>query len=99
MDAHTTTPTGVTVYQVNGAGLLMGTAVADESPLEPGVLHLPGGTVQQPPPDEWPETQWPRWNGHHWELVTRPAPVPEPTAVQKLAAFLQANPDVQSLLG
>lgn len=86
------------VYQVNSAGLLIGTTVADESPLEPGVLHLPAGTVQQRPPEEWPEAKWPRWNGHSWDLVTRPSPKPEPTPVEKLAAFLQSNPDVQSLI-
>ncbi|MDZ5456993.1 phage tail protein [Azohydromonas lata] len=47
-------------------------------------------------------TEWPRYNGATWELVPRPRPADqvqaEPTAVEKLAAFLAANPDVADLV-
>lgn len=48
----------------------------------------------------WPADKWPRYNGHAWELVTRPATTitAEPTAAEKLAAFLSANPDVSALI-
>lgn len=88
-----------TVYQTDRAGLFVCTTEADESPLEPGVWLLPAGAVETAPPGEWPCTHWPRWDGHAWGLVPRPAATkPEPTAAEKLAAFLQAHPDVQSLI-
>jgi hypothetical protein len=47
-------------------------------------------------------TQWPRYNGARWELVTRPRSADqaqaEPTALEKLQAFLVANPDVADLV-
>src|SRR5205085_1591947 len=60
-------------YQLDAAGLFVCTTEADESPLEPGVWHMPAGTIDTPPPDEWPSDKWPRWNGHAWQLVPRPA--------------------------
>ena len=38
-----------TVSQVDELGYLVGTAVADESPLEPGIFHIPGGAVDIEP--------------------------------------------------
>jgi len=87
-----------TVYQTDAAGMYRGPTDADESPLEPGVWHLPSGTIETPPPEAWPEDQWPRWNGVRWELVVKPA-MPNPAdPVAKLAAFLSENPDVAALL-
>lgn len=86
------------VYQYSIAGLYLGETVADESPLEPGVLLMPARTTAIAPPTEIPEGRWPRWNGHAWELVNKPA---DPTAldpVAKLQAFLNENPDVAALL-
>lgn len=83
------------------AGLFAGTTEADESPLEPGVFHIPRGCVEVPPPDSWPQDKWPRWNGRAWELVQRPKlPAPETgeDPVAKLQAFLAANPDVAAIL-
>lgn len=88
-----------TVYQTDRAGLFVCSTEADASPLEDGVWLLPAGAIEAPPPDEWPETHWPRWNGHAWQLIPRPSTQREPTAAEKLAAFLQAHPDVQSLIG
>lgn len=90
-----------TVFQTNRAGLFIGTTEADESPLEPGVFHVPRGCVEAPPPAEWPADKWPRWNGREWQLVVRPK-LPEATndndPVAKLRAFLAANPDVAAVL-
>ncbi len=49
--------TSKTVFQFDIAGLYQGMTQADESPLEPGVFHLPGRTTETPPPEEWPEPQ------------------------------------------
>jgi hypothetical protein len=45
-------------------------------------------------------TTWPRYNGACWELVTRPRPQQqaELTALERLQAFLAANPDVAELI-
>ena len=88
----------ITVHQFNRAGMYISATVADESPLQPGVFLMPGGTVTEAPPEDWPEHQWPRWNGSAWELIHRPTERNEPTAVEKLAAFLEANPDVAALV-
>lgn len=93
----------ITVYQYDLAGLFQGITEADESPLEPGVYHYPARTTATPPPDEWPEGRWPRWNGGEWQLVNRPRP-PEPEAAaadpaEKLRRFLEENPDVAEMVG
>lgn len=86
-----------TAYQTDKYGLLVGETIADESPLEPGVYHVPAGATLTPPPVDWPAGKWPRWNGHNWELVTKPEqPADDP--VEKLAAFLAQNPDVAALI-
>ncbi|MCT8178128.1 phage tail protein [Variovorax sp. CY25R-8] len=48
----------------------------------------------------WPADKWPRHDGHTWELVARPAATitAAPTAAEKLAAFIAANPDVAALI-
>lgn len=84
-------------YQTDSAGMLVGDTVADESPLEPGVFLIPAGATLTPPPTDWPDGKWPRWNGSSWDLVTRQV-VQQQTAAQKLADFLAQNPDVVSLI-
>ncbi|MEH6564573.1 MAG: phage tail protein [Halopseudomonas sp.] len=86
------------IYNYDHAGLLTGSALADESPLEPGVYLLPARCTTEPPPTGWPEDKWPRWNGAAWSLANKPEQSAEPTAVEKLAAFLAANPDVAELV-
>ncbi len=88
------------VYQTDSAGLFVGNTVADESPREPGVWHIPSGCVEKAPPAEWHTDQWPRWNGVGWELVTRPnvATPREVDARDKLRAFLADNPDVAAYI-
>lgn len=85
------------VYQYDIAGLYQGQTQADESPLEPGVWLMPARTTATPPPAEIPEGQRARWNGVRWELVAATTPRQD-DPVAKLAAFLDANPDVAALL-
>lgn len=87
----------ITVYQFDHAGMYAGETDAYESPLEPGVWLMPAGAVDVAPPAEWPAGQHPRWTGSAWELISKPAsPAEDPVA--KLAAFLEANPDVRELI-
>lgn len=90
--------TGKTVYQCNPAGLFVGESLADESPLEPGVFLIPGGAVEIPPPEQWPEDQWPRWTGVQWEMISKPQVQQPLSPEQKLAEFLNSNPDVAALI-
>lgn len=89
-----------TVYQYDLAGMYIGHTDADESPLEPGVFHIPARCVEVEPP-EFTGDQWPRWNGAKWELIAvAPANDNQPASpVDKLREFLNANPDVAELIG
>lgn len=86
------------VFQTDNAGHYAGQTEADESPMEPGVYLVPRGCITAAPPTEWPADKWPRWNGHEWQLVTKPAAATESDPVAKLRAFLAANPDVAAVL-
>lgn len=86
------------VYQINYSGLFVGETLADESPLEPGIFHIPAGCVELAPPEEWPEDKWPRWNGFKWELIQKPQVQQVASAEEKLAEFLAQNPDVLKLI-
>ncbi len=86
-------------YQFDPAGLLLGQAVADESPLEPGVFLLPAGCTFTAPPASVPDGKWPRFNGFTWDLVNKPTPANDNAdPVAKLQAFLAANPDVAAII-
>lgn len=87
-------------YQFDAAGLFAGITEADESPMEPGVFLAPGRSTFTSPPKEIPAGKWPRWNGLTWALVNRPstADVEQESPVDKLRAFLNANPDVAEML-
>jgi hypothetical protein len=85
------------VFQTDRSGHYVAESIADESPLEPGVFHMPAGCVTTPPPD-CAEGQWPRWNGAGWDVVTLPRAVKIIDPVAKLQAFLEANPDVAAIL-
>ncbi|MEX3924411.1 phage tail protein [Paraburkholderia sp. BR10936] len=88
-----------TVYQTDRAGLLIGSTTADESPLEPGVFHIPAGATEIAPPESFPAGQWPRFNGVAWSLVNVTPAKPEAVdPVAKLRAFLNSNPDVAAIL-
>lgn len=85
-------------YQLDRAGLLIGETVADESPLEPGVFHIPAGCTLVALPAKIPDGKWPRFNGKKWDLVAKPVPANDNDPVEKLRAFLAANPDVAAVL-
>lgn len=88
-----------TVYQIDTSGLFLGETVADESPREPGVWLMPAGTIDTAPPADVPEGKRARWNGSAWTLANNMPPAAnDNTALEKLQAFLVANPDVQKLL-
>lgn len=89
----------LTVYQYDVAGRYLGETQADESPLEEGVYLHPARTTETAPParDTWPENTWPRWNSVAWVMSGSTDPLqrdPEEDPLEKLARFLQANPDV-----
>lgn len=90
--------TTIPAYQTDRAGLFICETVADASPLEPDVWLVPAGAVLQAPPADVPDGQWPRWNGSSWDLVPRPIVNAPASPVEKLAAFLSANPDVAALI-
>lgn len=66
------------VSQLDASGRYVGAVEADESPLEPGVFHIPGGAIDVPPP-VMPGGKFARWaNGWVFEdlaLVDEPAGV------------------------
>lgn len=86
------------VYQIDSSGHFLSEAMADESPMEPGVFLIPAGCVELAPPESWPENQWPRWNGFKWDLIQKPHIQTAVPPEQKLAEFLAENPDVMALI-
>lgn len=56
------------VFQTDENGFLVGATVADESPLEPGIFHIPRGCVEVVPP-EIGVNQCAHWNGAAWDLL------------------------------
>jgi hypothetical protein len=68
------------VSQLDHNGYYAGPVVADESPLEPGVHLIPGGSVDHEPPTV-PEGQRARWNGSSFDIedIPQPAVPPAPT--------------------
>jgi hypothetical protein len=62
--------------QLDHEGFFVGTTMAEESPLEPGVFLVPGGAVDVAPPVA-PEGQRAKWVGE-WVLEDIPQPEPEP---------------------
>lgn len=66
------------VSQLDGAGFLVGPAVADPSPLEPNVFLMPGGCVDVPPIEVQPGKRAKLVEGV-FVLEDTPAPDSEPT--------------------
>lgn len=89
---------GKTVYQTDHFGWFTGETVADESPLEPGVFHIPAGAFEDAPPaGPYDEGLWPKRVGSGWKLVQRKVAA-EPSPQEKLAAFFEQNPDVAAMV-
>ncbi|MEP9350558.1 DUF4376 domain-containing protein [Xanthobacter sp. KR7-225] len=65
-----------TVYQCDPDGVYVGEALARESPMEPGVWHLPAGCTEKAPP-KLAEGERAMWTGKKWQVL-KPAPAPEP---------------------
>lgn len=59
------------VFQTDHRGFYVGTTLADESPLEPGVFHIPGGCVETAPP-EYSASESARWDGENWVIEQLP---------------------------
>jgi len=66
------------VYQTSYLGYFVAELDADESPLEPGVFHIPGGCVVDPPPSYDPAVQLARHVDGAWRVEDIPEPEPEP---------------------
>lgn len=77
------------VSQVDEFGYLVGTTVADESPLEPGVFHIPAGAVDIEPPSV-PKGKRAKLVDGAFILEDIPAP-PAPTRDQLLKAAQDAR--------
>lgn len=70
-----------TIYHYDHAGILVGPAIADESPLEPGVFLIPALATDIVPPAV-SAGQRARFDGSNWviEAIPEPEPTPEPNA-------------------
>lgn len=53
------------VFQTDILGFFMGETLADESPLEPGVFHIPAGCVESSPP-ALNDGERARWSDGSW---------------------------------
>lgn len=73
------------VYQLDGNGYFAGEAVADESPLEPGVYLVPAGCVDAPPP-KVADGMCARWTGEAWTEEPIQAAAVEAPSDEELAA-------------
>ena len=70
------------VIQLDADGYFVGVTFADESPLEPGVFHLPAGAVDTYVP-VIPEGKLAKWNeGWVFEDPPQPEPVVEPEPIE-----------------
>jgi len=81
-----------TVYQTAN-GVYVGETIAHESPLEPGVFHIPAGCIENPPP-AIPEGKIAVWrNGWALDEVpaekksTKPEPKPEELEAQRVSSL------------
>ena len=84
-----------TVIQLDDDGYFVGTAVADESPLEEGVYLLPANTVETDEPTI-PEGHKALWNGSWvFEEIVEPEPEPIPEIDSMLVLRGQRNMRLQ----
>lgn len=84
------------VYQTDFNGVYVGDTEADESPLEPGIFHIPRGCVSEPPP-EFGEGERARWTESGWVTEAIPGPLEspeeEPVTVETFRRCIQARVD------
>lgn len=88
-----TQPTQKIVFQTNHEHVLVGTCLADESPLEPGVWMIPGGCVDLAPP-AIPDGHQARYSSGAWILE----PIP-PATVDHQVRELAGDPPTKQLNG
>lgn len=76
------------VYQTDRAGFYVGTTQAHESPLEPGVWHIPAGCVEEAPPTIVPGFR-PRFVDGAWVQVawSNGGPTPPPLSPEDALAL------------
>lgn len=65
------------VSQLHVDGYFAGEVVADESPLEPGVFHIPAGAIDVPPPPSIVEGERYKIVGGKWKAEEIPQPQQE----------------------
>lgn len=85
------------VTQLDEFGYFLGTSIAYESPLEPGVFHIPANAIDVKPPTV-PANKRARWVDGMWQYEDmpvipdiKPAPIPEKTKSQQAQAILDEN--------
>lgn len=78
------------VCQLNDQGYFVGMTEADESPLEPGVYHLPGGTVDAQPPIVPPGMRA-LWTGSGWSNEPGPGPAQDPSTPKQPSTVEEAQ--------
>ena len=91
-----------TVIQLDAEGFFGGFTTADESPLEPGVFHLPAGAVDAGSPPELTGGERAQFVGNRWAIVQpepEPEPEPEPSAAELLAQARAAMPTISPMQG
>jgi hypothetical protein len=74
------------VYQTDFDGYYIGTTQADESPLEPGIFHIPAGAYGDAP--AIPQGHYARRSSGSWHYY--PIPEPEPSPVEE--ALVEPTP-------
>lgn len=82
-----------TVSQLDARGYFVGAAIADESPLEPGVYLIPGGAIDVPPPTV-PQGMVALRQGNSWAFVLPPE---APEATPPVAGVPQSVTRFQAL--
>jgi len=76
------------IFHIDPNGKLIAEGVADESPMEAGVYHIPAGATDIGPPTA-PAGMEAVFNAGAWSLQAIPQPVIEPAAPQPTAAQLR----------
>jgi hypothetical protein len=85
------------VAQLDDNGYFIGMTVAYESPLEPGVYHMPRGTVDVEAPDT-PDNHLARWEDM-WVFEPIPEPEPEPEVVPVELTYKELRAMAYPLIG
>jgi hypothetical protein len=86
------------VCQLDAEGYFVGFTFADESPLEPGIYLLPGGTVDTTAPSI-PEGKLAKWDKEWvYEDIPKPEPEPELEPVIETEPVEEPEPAIEQVL-